>query len=119
MLSHQGYWVSQKLDHKEVVLEDVGSTVGIPYSPNKGHLKFHSSINKPVPKITDLPISKSTAYIFNLPTGITEKQIMLELGFRFVKKVTIHYCMLGLPAYAVAEFMSENSVTDKIMKQEL
>lgn len=95
--------MQQKLGSNDgVVIDDLTSDVSIPYSPNKGHLKFHNSINKDVPIITDLPINKSTAYVFNLPHDVTEKQIMLELGFRFVKNVTIKYCMLGLPAYAVA-----------------
>ena len=44
---------------------------------------------------------------------------MMELGYKTVKSVEIKYCMMGLPAYALVDFNSDNAVTDRIMSQEL
>ena len=43
----------------------------------------------------------------------------MELGYRFVKSVTIKYSLLGVPAYAVVDFNSENYLTDRVMRQEM
>lgn len=99
------YRISQKLDGS-IKIDDMTDTLEGLYSPDESHLKFHYSINQDMPLIPVCEPSETRAYLFNLPEGVTEKEITMEIGYRFIKSVQIKYCMLGLPAYAIIDFNS-------------
>lgn len=93
------YRITQAING-DVQLVDSFNSQETPYKTGHNNLKYHYSINSDVPTLMEYSINKSSAYIFNLPDGATEKQLLMELGMRLIKNIKIHYCMLGLPAYA-------------------
>lgn len=117
-ITNSVYRISQILNEEVKVLDNVNN-LEPKYKPGHNNLKFHYSINSDVPTLQEYTISKSSAYIFNLHESVTEKQLLMELGLRLIKNIKIHYCMLGLPAYAQVEFISENHLTEKIISNKL
>ena len=113
------YNLKQKLSGKLEVDEVLDEQMEGRYRPGGANLKFHYSINQDLPVIPEYEPNSTRAYIFKLPEGITEKEIMIELGHRFVESVKIEYSMLGVPAYAVIEFNSDTYLTDRAMQQEV
>jgi hypothetical protein len=83
------------------------------------HLKSHYSIEGPVPNLREYRFTASTAYVFNLPEEITERELMLEMGQNLVESVKVHYCLLGLPAYAVVQFISEDGLNERFSRASL
>lgn len=102
----------------DIVFQDKAE-VEIPYHPTNRNLKFHYSINQDVPNLTEYSLDKWTAYVFNLPVDIDEKELTLQFGYQQIKRIKIHYCMLGLPAYAVIEFNSDRYLAERRLNSDL
>ena len=62
----------------------------------------HFSEERGVPAFEELQeyeVDDKTMLLFNLPDNITKQDIQVMLREK-VQKITIKYCVLGLPAYA-------------------
>ena len=54
-------------------------------------------------ELQEYKIDGRTLLLFNLPEIISEQDIQVMLKEK-TKKISLKYCALGLPAYAVVEF---------------
>lgn len=87
--SMKPYHLRQKYSGKLEVDDIVAENLEGKYRPGGANLKFHYSINHDLPVIPEYSPSSTRAYIFKLPEGITKKEIMIELGHRYVESVKI------------------------------
>jgi hypothetical protein len=108
----KSYRITQKLKGKVEVQDDDGQVEGL-YNPGHLHLKSHYSIDGQVANLREYKLNKSTVYIFNLPEWVTEGELAMEIGEENLESIKLHYCMLGLPAYAVLQFSSASAVEER------
>jgi len=81
---------------------------------------FHFSEHRGAPNIEELAeynLDDRTLLIFNLPENTTSEDIQVTIR-ETTSKISIKYCVLGLPAYARVEFESAEDLKKNLDKLE-
>ena len=97
--------LTQTLTNNYIPIHTSPSEIDIPYSPNHSHLRTHYSVHHKREDPFEFSFHYGEIYIFNLPSTISENDIMEATG---ASSATISYCKLDLPAFASLKFKKKD-----------